>query len=71
MKKIKDRQRKFDLDLDGANDLDMYGQKKLNDKFENDDPFALDNGADDAADFQRLDNGMVVNQDLGQMNKQN
>lgn len=44
-----------------ADDLDVYGERKKQDKFENNDPF--DQMPEDEADFQRLENGMVVNED--------
>lgn len=51
--------------------MDVYGQRKAGEGFEND-PYGFDNGlGEDAADFKRLENGMVVNEDREQMRKQN
>jgi len=58
---MKERQKKYDLRDDG--DRDIYGAKRTGDVFENEDE--VDFGADEPIeeDFQRLNNGMVVNED--------
>ena len=72
---MKDRRNKFDLEED--NRTDLYGGKTKKNDFEN-----LDNGGDDdffgAGDdmendpgYQRLDNGMGVNDNTEEMKKQN
>jgi hypothetical protein len=74
---MKDRRNKFDLE-DDAMGTDLYGGKKKKNDFENfddagggDDFFGAGDDLDNDLGYQRLDNGMVVNDNNEEMKKQN
>ena len=71
---MKDRRMKFDLEEN--NRTDLYGGKTKRDDFENnvnadDDFFGAEDDMENDPGYQRLDNGMGVNDNVEDMKKQN